>query len=151
MANIELQRRFLELAGFEGSQIDEFLDDWLYTIEKVGLTDEDVRYATEEYIPENWDVQYRGVRKMIGAYIRELAEIVKTTKYKEEGKKLIYGILPAVQIAYTGYKYAGGDNVYVSFPDLLLVDILNGFSTRLRIGLTTPRILALLMAVATVR
>ena len=127
MANIELQRRFLELAGFEGSQIDEFLDDWLYTIEKVGLTDEDVRYATEEYIPENWDVQYRGVRKMIGAYIRELAEIVKTTKYKEEGKKLIYGILPAVQIAYTGYKYAGGDNVYVSFPDLLLVDILNGF------------------------
>ena len=64
---------------------------------------------------------------MIGAYIRELAEIVKTTKYKEEGKKLIYGILPAVQIAYTGYKYAGGDNVYVSFPDLLLVDILNGF------------------------
>lgn len=88
---------------------------------------------------------------MIGAYIRELAEIVKTTKYKEEGKKLIYGILPAVQIAYTGYKYAGGDNVYVSFPDLLLVDILNGFSTRLRLGLTTPRILALLMAVATVR
>ena len=73
MANIELQRRFLELAGFEGSQIDEFLDDWLYTIEKVGLTDEDVRYATEEYIPENWDVQYRGVRKMIGAYIRALA------------------------------------------------------------------------------
>lgn len=36
MANIELQRRFLELAGFEGSQIDEFLDDWLYTIEKLG-------------------------------------------------------------------------------------------------------------------
>jgi len=127
MANIELHKKFLEVAGFEGEQIDEFMPDWLYTLDVIGLTDEDVRYAAEEYIPLNWDIQYRGVRKMIGAHIRELAEIAKTKKYKAEGKKIIYGILPAVQIAYTGYKYAAGDDAYISFPDLLLVNILNGF------------------------
>lgn len=127
MANIEVHKKLLEIAGFEGEQIDEFLPDWLFTVDIVGLTDEDVRYAVENYIPKNWDVQYRGVRKMIGAHIRELAEIAKIQKYKAEGKKIIYGILPAVQIAYTGYKYAAGDSAYISFPDLLLVNILNGF------------------------
>ena len=127
MANAELNRKLLELAGFEGDEVDEILEDWLFTVEAVGLSDEDIRYALEEYIPQNWDVKYRGVRKMIGAYLREMIGIAKTKQYKAEGKKLLYGILPAVVVPYTAYKYAGGDNIYVSFPDLMLVTILNGF------------------------
>ena len=127
MANAELNRKLLELAGFEGDEVDEILEDWLFTVEAVGLSDEDIRYALEEYIPQNWDVKYRGVRKMIGAYLREMIGIAKTKQYKAEGKKLLYGILPAVVVPYTAYKYAGGDDIYVSFPDLMLVTILNGF------------------------
>ncbi len=127
MANVELNKKLLEIAGFEGNEVDEILNDWLFTIEEVGLTDEDIRYAVEEYIPGNWDIQYRGVRKMIGAYFRELIEIAKTKQYKAEGKKILYGILPAVVLPYSAYKKAGGDDIFVSFPDLMLVTILNGF------------------------
>lgn len=125
--NKEMNIELLKIAGFEGPEVDAFLPDWLFAVEKVGLTDEDIEYATKEYIPQNWDTQYRGVRKMIGAYFREMVEAAKTQKYKEEGKKIIYGILPAVGTIYGALKNAGGDDVYVSFPDLMLVTILNGF------------------------
>ena len=127
MANIELNKKLLVMAGFEGAEVDEFIDDWMFAVEAVGLDDEDIRYAYEEYIPQNWDVQYRGVRKMIGAYFREMVEIAKTKQYKAEGKKMLYGILPAVVLPYSAYKKAGGDDIFVSFPDLMLVTILNGF------------------------
>lgn len=130
MANVELNKKLLEMAGFEGNEVDKILPDWLFTIDAVGLSDDDIKYAVEEYIPQNWDIQYRGVRKLMGAYFRELIEIAKTKQYKAEGKKIIYGILPAVSVAYTGFQAAAGDKAYISFPDLMLVTILNGYFHR---------------------
>lgn len=127
MANTEINKKLLEIAGFEPDEIEALMPDWLLTVERVGLSDEDIRHAAEEYIPGNWDIKYRGVRRMIGAYLRELIDIAKTQDYKKEGKKMLYGILPAVVTPYTAYKKAGGDDIYVSFPDLMLVTILNGF------------------------
>ena len=127
MADKVLNIRFLELMGFEGEELDAILPDWLYTVEHLGLTDEDVRRSVEEWIPSKWDIKYKGVRLMLGAWLRELIEVAKTPIYKAEGKKIIYGILPAVLTPYTAFKRAGGDNVHVSFPDLLLVKLLNGF------------------------
>ena len=127
MAGKEINTRYLELAGFEGEELDAILPDWLAAADAMGLTDEDVRYAVEEYIPQCWNIQYRGVRKLIGAWTRECIEVCKTKQYKAEGKKIIYGILPAVVTPYTAFKRAGGDNVHVSFPDLVLIQTLNGF------------------------
>lgn len=131
MANRELNIEFLKLAGFEGEEIEEFLPGWLKAIEILGFSDEDIRYAKDEYIPQNWDVQYRGVRRLIGTYMRELVEITKTQQYKDEGKPVIYGVLPAITLPYAAFKKAAqksekGD-AYVCFPDLMLVTILNGF------------------------
>jgi benzoyl-CoA reductase/2-hydroxyglutaryl-CoA dehydratase subunit BcrC/BadD/HgdB len=123
----DVNRELLILAGFEGEELENFLPDWLSTVEKVGLTEDDIIYALDEYIPNNWNIQYIGVRKMIGAYFRELVEVAKTQQYKAKGKKIIYGILPAVATCYMAMKHAAGDNAYVSFPDLMLVTILNGF------------------------
>lgn len=125
--NKEMNIELLKLAGFEGPELDAFLPDWLKAVEIIGMSDEDIEYATKEYIPKNWDIQYMGVRKMMGAYFRELVEVSKTKQYRAEGKKIIYGILPAVATSYTAMKYAGGDNVCTSFPDLMLVTVLNGF------------------------
>ena len=67
MADKVLNTRFLELMGFEGEELDAIMPDWLYTVEHLGLTDEDVRFSVEEWIPSKWDVQYKGVRLMLGA------------------------------------------------------------------------------------
>lgn len=128
MANKELNIRFLELMGFEGEeQINAIMPDWEYTVNALSLTDEDLKFSVETWIPSKWDIQYRGVRLLLGAWLRELIEIVKTPLYKAQGKTIIYGILPAVLTPYAAFKRAGGDNVHVSFPDLVLVKLLNGF------------------------
>ncbi len=122
----DINRKLLELTGFEGEELEKILPEWRAAAEVVGLTDEDVAHAVNEYIPLNWNVQYLGVRKMLGAYLRELIEIAKTKQYKAEGKKVLYGILPAIATNYMAIKHAAGDNLYVGFPDLMLVTILNG-------------------------
>ena len=78
----DLNRELLKIAGFEGDEIEAILPDWMMCSECVKLNDDDIRHAIRDYIPDNWDVQYRGVRKMIGAYLRELIEITKTPDYK---------------------------------------------------------------------
>lgn len=123
----DIHRELLELAAFEGEELEKILPDWKMAAQRSGLSDADVENAVDHYIPENWDIQYKGVRMMIGAYLRELIEIAKTSDYKKEGVKLVYGILPAIATPYNVLKRAAGDKVFVSFPDLMLVTILNGF------------------------
>lgn len=130
MANKELNIELLKLAGFEGDEVEEFLPGWLKAVDMVGFSDEDIRIAKDEYIPKNWDIQYRGIRKLIGAYFRELVEITKTSQYKAEGKPIIYGVLPAITTPYAAFKKASNDEAYVCFPDLMLVTILNSFFHR---------------------
>ena len=122
----DLNREILELLGFEGEELDAFMPDWLIARERCLLNDEKLAYAIDTYIPQNWDIKYRGVRKMLGAWVRELAAVVQTPELKAKGVKIVYGILPAIVTYYYAAKKAGGDNIYVAFPDLLMVTILNG-------------------------
>ena len=69
---------------------------WGFNCDEGPKTDEKVAYAVDHYIPENWDIKYLGVRKTIGAYLREANEICHTKEYKEKGVKIVYGILPAI-------------------------------------------------------
>jgi benzoyl-CoA reductase/2-hydroxyglutaryl-CoA dehydratase subunit BcrC/BadD/HgdB len=123
----DINRELLELAGFEGAEVDEFMPTWLKTAERLRLKEEDIYFAVDTYIPQNWDIKYRGVRKMIGAYFQEIAQTVDTPTMKENGVKIVYGILPAIANYYYAVKEAGGDNVYIGFPDLLMVNFLNSF------------------------
>ncbi|PAB60566.1 hypothetical protein CCE28_03205 [Anaeromicrobium sediminis] len=122
----KVYREFLELCAFDESEIEELLPLWIEGSKKLGLTEEDVAYAKDEWIPEHWDIQYLGIRKMLGAYIREAIEISKLHQYKEDGVKIVYGIIPAISTNYYAIKAAGKDKVFVTFPDIHLVTILNG-------------------------
>lgn len=126
MANKEINIELLKLAAFSDEEIEQFLPDWMKAVEAVGLNDDDVRNAVEDYIPTHWDIQYLGIRKLIGAFLRELVEMTKTKQYKAEGKPIVYGILPSITLPFNAIKRASKGEAYVAFPDLLLVAILNG-------------------------
>ncbi|MGD1818325.1 MAG: 2-hydroxyacyl-CoA dehydratase [Pleomorphochaeta sp.] len=120
-------KALLEFCEIPAEEVEELLPDFKIACDLCKLSEADVAYALDEYIPANWDVQYQGVRLMIGAYMRELVEIGRTKRYKEEGVKLIYGILPAIGTPYNVLKKAAKDKAYIGFPDLMMVTILNGF------------------------
>jgi len=124
MAN-DTYRKFLELTGFEKEEISEYLPQWREASEKLGLNEADIRFATEEWIPAHFDVKLKGVRKMIGANIKETIDLTRANEYKKQGKKIVYGIIPAHATFYLALKLTAPDQVYVSFPDVFLATILN--------------------------
>jgi hypothetical protein len=123
----DVYREFLQFCAFEEQEMPQVLPEWRKAAGRLGLNEQDIRFAIEKWIPDNWDIQYLGIRKMIGAFIREAIDLTKAVDYKKQGVKIIYGILPAILTSYQAIKYSGGDRVFVSFPDLQLMTILNCF------------------------
>jgi hypothetical protein len=122
---------FLRLTGFEEDEIPKYLSEWRKASERLGLTEDDIRFGTEEWIPTYFQVELEGVRKSLGAYIREGIDLTKANEYKKKGIKIVYGIMPAILPYYYALKLTAPDKVYVSFPDIFLVDLINGLFHKL--------------------
>ena len=50
MAGKEINSRFLELAGFEGEELDAILPDWLMCADVLGLSDEEMAKLKEQKV-----------------------------------------------------------------------------------------------------
>ena len=119
--------RFLEMLDFSDDEIAEIGDDWKLAANAIGLVDKDIEYAQNVWIPQYWDISMKGVRLCIAAYIRELIDILKISEFKKQGKKIIYGISPSQPACYRAIKLAGGDDIYVGYPDFVIANILGPF------------------------
>jgi len=122
---------FLKLVGFEESEIPEYLPEWAKASEILGLKTEDIKFATQEWIPTYFDVKLMGVRKLLGSLVKELIDLTKTNEYKKKGVKIIYGIMPAITHNYYALKATAPDRVYVSFPDYLITVTMNSLFHKL--------------------
>ena len=49
----DINREMLELAGFEGEELEAFMPRWLEMRNALKLTDEKVEYAVDYYIPNS--------------------------------------------------------------------------------------------------
>jgi len=116
---------FLRLTGFEEDEIPKYLPEWYKASEKLGLTEDDIKFATKEWIPAHFEVKLKGIRKLLGCYIREAIDLTKANKYKEMGVKIVYGILPAIIHYYYALKLTAPEKVFVSFPDIFIVNLMN--------------------------
>jgi hypothetical protein len=90
------------------------------------LSVDDVRYATQEWIPSQFDIKLPSVRKALGCIVQEAVDLTKVHQYKQRGMRVVYGILPAMSVYYYALKLTAPDDVYVGFPDLFLVALLQG-------------------------
>lgn len=122
-----IHKEFLKFVGFNREEIDEHLPDWIKIANKLGLTEDDLTYAVREWLPKHWNVELLGIRKCIGAYVREIIDISKIHRYKESGVKIVYGILPAVSVNFRALKISGGEKIFVTFPDIHIVTVLGSF------------------------
>ena len=127
----DIHEKFLRLTGFEEAELPQYLSEWRKASEKLGLTEDDVKFATEEWIPAHFEVELEGIRRLLGAYIKEIIDLTKANEYKQQGVKIVYGILPAIIHYYYALKLAAPDKVYVSFPDIFLAVVLNAFFHKL--------------------
>lgn len=124
---MSVYKDFLELLDFSEADIAGSLDDWKAACSALGLTEEDVRRSAEEWIPKYWDLSLHGVRKCLGAYIRELIEISRFPRYAARGDRIIYSNIPSCSPCVYANKVSGGDKVHVAAPDFLITSVLNAF------------------------
>jgi len=122
---------FLRLTGFEEDEMSEYLPEWRRASEKLGLTEDDIKFATEKQLPTYFAVELEGVRKVLGCYVKEVIDLTKASEYKERGVKIVYGILPAILHYYYALKLTAPDKVFVSFPDIFLTLVANAFFHKL--------------------
>ena len=70
-----IYEEFLRLNGFEGSEMAVYLPEWRKASEKLGLDEEDIRFAVEQRIPAHFDLTLKGVRKMLCCLIKEIIDL----------------------------------------------------------------------------
>lgn len=116
-----IYEEFLELVAIDRDERKKMLPEWKQACQVMGLTEEDVRFAVKEWIPKYFQIDYLGVRKFLGAMVREGIDHTKLSDYKKNGVKIVYGVLPAQITTYYALKLAGGDKVFASFPDFNLM------------------------------
>jgi len=122
---------FLRLNGFEEDEMSEYIPEWRKACDKLGLTEDDVKFATEERLPTYFAVELEGIRKALGCFVKETIDLTKANEYKERGVKIVYGILPTILHYYYALKLTAPDKVYVSFPDIFLTMAMNPFFHKL--------------------
>ncbi|MBN1832434.1 MAG: 2-hydroxyacyl-CoA dehydratase [Deltaproteobacteria bacterium] len=130
MAN-NVHEDFLRLTGFEEEEMAEYLPEWRKASEKLGLTEEDVRFAVQERLPAHFALELEGIRKLLGCFVKETIDLTKAIEYKRRGTKIVYGILPAILHFYYALKLTAPDKVFVSFPDIFITFVMNSFFHKL--------------------
>jgi benzoyl-CoA reductase/2-hydroxyglutaryl-CoA dehydratase subunit BcrC/BadD/HgdB len=105
----------LKLCGYEPREIEEQRPRLEKAFDKLGFTPQDFERA-EERVREYFDIELVGIRKMLGLWLQSLVDVVLA---REEGKKLVYTMMPPMVIVQNAMAMASKD-VYVTAPDILL-------------------------------
>lgn len=119
--------KLLKICGFEDKEIKKEKLRIDKAFERLKLGPEDMRIA-EEWVRQNHDVDLVGVRKLLGAWVRELIDLVLA---KDEGKKIVYYGFPSIQGPGMAIKAAAPDELYVSCPDVVLCHTLGQIFNKL--------------------
>lgn len=117
----------LRLCGFEDSEIKKEEPRIDKAFQKLELGPEDMK-AAESWVRKNHDVELTGVRKLLGAWLKELVDLVLA---KDEGKKVIYYGFPSIAGPGMAIKAAAPEEVYCSCPDVVLCHTLGQIFNKL--------------------
>ncbi len=119
--------RFLKLLDFSETERRELLPLWENACALFRITEAELQYAMQEWIPQYWDLSLRGVRRCIGVYIRELIEISRLPEYRARGDRLLYYNMPCHPACIYANKLAGNGRLHASYPDYFIATVFNAF------------------------
>ncbi len=105
----------LSLCGFEAFEIENERPRVERAFARLGIGPGDMGTA-DAWVRQNHDVSLTGVRKLLGAWLKELIDLVLA---KEEGRKVVYFGFPAMLGPGLLISASSGD-VHVSAPDMVL-------------------------------
>lgn len=111
---------FLELCGFEPGGIETESPRIGRAFDILGLGDEDIARAKTRIV-KYIDVELPAMRKILGLWVKELADMVLA---REDGKKVVYVSYPPIP-QFVAAMALTSDDVYCAPPDIVLSNTLN--------------------------
>ncbi|MBN2242156.1 MAG: 2-hydroxyacyl-CoA dehydratase [Acidobacteria bacterium] len=103
------------LCGFEHEEIEKERPRIEASFEKLGIGPGDMEAACSR-VSRYHDVSLEGVRKLLGAWLKELIDLVLA---REDGRKIVYFGFPAI-LGPGLMLCASSEHVFVSAPDMVL-------------------------------
>ncbi len=119
--------RFLELLGWKGQELERFLPQWEQAAKYLDVSESDIAYAADEWLPKYWDISLLSVKKMIAVFVREAVELTKMEQYKAQGHKILCAHNMASFACLYANKLAGKGKLHVICPDYVVSTILQAF------------------------
>ena len=110
----------LALCGYEDHEMEPELPRVKKAFARLGITNEDISRGKER-LNTYYDIELKGVRKIIGLFLREMVNI---TLAKEEGKKkVIHGCMSPTFEVFGSALVSNSDEVCVMVPNPLFMAI----------------------------
>jgi hypothetical protein len=116
----------LELCGFEQGEIDEERPRIEETFKRLGIGPDDME-AADSWVRQNHEISLMGVRKLLGAWIKEMIDAVLA---RDEGKKPVYYGFPAI-LGPALVLSASSDDVFAAAPDVTLIHVMGQIFNKL--------------------
>ena len=113
--------RFLKLCGFSDDDIKQEKPRIDKAFEKAEIGPEDISRG-EERIKKYFDIELPSIRKMLGIWIKEFADM---SLAKEDGKTIVYPIYPSISQFGISLMMASED-LYVTTPEVVIDVVLGG-------------------------
>jgi len=107
--------QLLQLCGLEDREINKERPRIDKAFQKANLGPDDMEKAVN-WVRQNHDVELIGVRKLLGAWLKEFVDLVLA---RDEGKKIVYYGFPTIQGPGMAISSAS-EEVYCSCPDVVL-------------------------------
>ena len=106
----------LNLCGFEPNEAKDYRPTLEDGLERLQVTQEDVRFAVEERLPKCWSVHLQGMRKILGCWLREYIRIAIPTA---EETRICHTCFPQLGMAYLHPIKLADPSVRIGIPDIL--------------------------------
>ena len=119
--------RLLQLLGWQGDELQAFLPIWEKTAKFLGLSEQDISFAADVWIPQYWDISLQSVRKMIAFFFMEAAELTKQENYLQQGHKIISTHNTSSFVCLHANQLAGQGRVHVTYPDFIISTMWQAF------------------------
>lgn len=106
----------LNLCGFQPDEAREYKPTLKKGLDKLLVTQDDVKFAVKERLPKCWSLHLEGMRKILGCWLREYIRIVQPTP---EEKRICHTYFPQPGMAYLHPIKLADPTIQVSIPDFI--------------------------------
>ena len=121
---MDVYDKLMEQCGFDAARAADYKATLVKGLDKLLVTEADVRFAVTERLPTCWTLELAGIRKLLGCWLREFIRIAIPAPNEE---RACYTYFAQPGMAYLQPVKIADPNIQVGAPDWVASFVGAGF------------------------